>query len=384
MLKTNSNNMKKQLFLLFFVTIAILTNAQTSNIIVKGSIKFPDDKNKVLITYSDKFEKIIVDSIEVRSDSTFEKTIALPFPGIYNLDCQRWESLSFWGEDENIEVHFRGVDTARVKIKNPPYQFIENPGRNNELMNLINYFDYMSYQGMIAAGKEVYMSSQSSSDEWKEYTKGAYDRNFQRSSEYINFLARYYGDRNSAIALISRVRDEELKNNLISYFENSKPNYSPYVKYKKELELRIAQNAKLAKGSIAPDFSYATPDGKGELGPKDFKGKYLLIDFWASWCGPCLKSIPELKEIYSKYSDKDFEILSVSIDGKDADWKKALKEQNMPWKQVGAPNSGKDVMDMYQFRGIPHLVLLDKDGKIISRNVSMDSLEEFLGEVMVQ
>ncbi len=365
-----------------FISVALFINAQESSITVKGSVKFPDNNYKVQVFYSDKFEKIIVDSIELKPDNTFEKTIELPFPGVYTLDCQRWEFLNFWGEDENIEVHFRGQDTARVKIKNPPYEHIENAGRNNELMNLVNYFDYMNYQGMIAAGKEVYLSSQSSCDDWKEHTKEAYNRNFERADEYINYLARYYGDRNSIIGILSRVRNEDAKNNILSYFESNKPDYLPFVNYKKSIEERRIQSEKLAVGAIAPDFSYATPDGDGELGPKDFKGKYLLIDFWASWCGPCLKAIPELKEVYAKYKDKGFEILSVSIDGKEADWKKALKEQNMPWKQVGAPNSGKDIMTAYQFSGIPHLVLLDKEGKIISRNVIPGKLDETLGEIL--
>ena len=124
--------------------------------------------------------------------------------------------------------------------------------------------------------------------------------------------------------------------------------------------------------------------GKKTLGPENFKGKYLLIDFWASWCGPCRKAIPHLKEAYAKYKAQGFEILSVSIDRKETDWKKALNEEKMPWSQTCAPNSGKDIMSTYQFSGIPHLVLLDKDGKIIERGIVATELDETLAKIIAE
>lgn len=377
--------MKKKLIALIFVLMAMpLVHAQKSEITVKGSVKFPDDKSKIRIFYADKFDEVVIDSFEVKADHTFEKKVTLPFPGIYYIDCQKWEYLEFWGEDENIEVHFRGQDTAKIKIKNPLYEHIVNPGRNNELMNLQNYFDHMAYQGMISAGKEVYQAGKSTCDEWKEYVKKAYDRNAETSEEYIKYLVRYYGDRNSAISLLYRLKDEELKNSILTYFQKNKPDYIPYVKYVKEEEERLSQSAKLEAGKIAPGFSFPTPDGKKTLGPENFKGKYLLIDFWASWCGPCRKAIPHLKEAYAKYKAQGFEILSVSIDRKETDWKKALNEEKMPWSQTCAPNSGKDIMSTYQFSGIPHLVLLDKDGKIIERGIVATELDETLAKIIAE
>lgn len=374
--------MKKKTLLTMICALGLLgAYAQQSEITVKGSIKFPDNKFPISVYYYNGSEKIIVDSIPLKSDNTFEKKIQLPFPGVYRLDCQKWEVLSFWGENEDIEVNFRGQDTAKVKIKNPPYEHIVNAGKNNELMNLKNFFDYQAYQRMIAAGQETYRAGQANCEEWKKYATEAMMKLYD-TDPYLDYLAMHYSDRNSVVALLPLIRNKAVKEQLIAKLEKERPNYAPFVKYKKEQAEKLAQMNKLAPGKPAPEFSYPTPDGKKKLGPKDYKGKYLLIDFWASWCGPCRKAIPQVKAAYEKFKSKGLEILSVSIDAKRDAWLKSVKEENMPWKQVCAPHSGKEAMKLYQFNGIPHLVLIDKDGKILKRGITPDKLEQVLGEIL--
>lgn len=138
----------------------------------------------------------------------------------------------------------------------------------------------------------------------------------------------------------------------------------------------------LVEGKVAPEFSCPTPDGNKNLGPQDFKGKILVLDFWASWCGPCRAEIPHLKEAFEAYNGKGVEFLSVSIDKDGAAWRKAMKEENMPWAQVQAPKAGKDVMKLYQFSGIPYILVLDQEGRIVGKNLRgkalMDKLEEMV------
>ncbi|HBG58208.1 MAG TPA: AhpC/TSA family antioxidant protein, partial [Porphyromonadaceae bacterium] len=195
--------MKQLIHTLFFLLLVSVAYAQESTITIRGTVEFPDEKFPILIYYTDGPERIDIDSIPLKNDNSFEKSITLPHPGIYRIDLQKWEMLSFWGEDEDITVDFRGRDTARVKIKNPPYQFIENAGPSNQLMNLINYFDYRRYQGMIQAGQEYGRAMGSDSEAWKEYAKDGYTRNGDNAlADYI-FLAENYSDRNSAVALLS-------------------------------------------------------------------------------------------------------------------------------------------------------------------------------------
>ncbi len=141
-----------------------------------------------------------------------------------------------------------------------------------------------------------------------------------------------------------------------------------------------AQVKMISVGETAPEFSYVQADSKTKLGPQDFKGKYLLLDFWASWCPPCRKSIPHLKEIYKQYKDKNFEILAVSVDQSEADWKRALQQEAMPWPQVHAAGDLQNIATIYQFTGIPHMVLIGPDGNVIARGLQHQEVEELLKE----
>jgi thiol-disulfide isomerase/thioredoxin len=135
-------------------------------------------------------------------------------------------------------------------------------------------------------------------------------------------------------------------------------------------------------GQVAPDFSIADENGK-MVSPKDFAGKVLVIDFWASWCGPCRAEIPKLKEIYADYKDRDdVAFLSISIDSKKEDWIKALGEENMEWHQLWATDSGKELMDKYQFNGIPFIVAIDKDGKLCGKHLRGDAVRQAIVDAL--
>jgi thiol-disulfide isomerase/thioredoxin len=108
------------------------------------------------------------------------------------------------------------------------------------------------------------------------------------------------------------------------------------------------------------------------------KGNYLLVDFWASWCGPCRKSIPKVKELYALYNNKGLEIVSVSIDTDDQAWRQAMADEQMPWKQVFSPNKDKTLKD-FNIQGVPTLFLVDRQGRILEKFTGYSSqLEDLL------
>ena len=143
------------------------------------------------------------------------------------------------------------------------------------------------------------------------------------------------------------------------------------------------EHLKTAKGEHFIDFTVMDKNGKeGRFSDYVQSGKYNLLECWASWCGPCRAEIPHLKEAFEAYNKKGVEFLSVSIDKDGAAWRKAMKEENMPWAQVQAPKAGKDVMKLYQFSGIPYILVLDQEGRIVGKNLRdkalMDKLEEMV------
>ncbi|SMO83477.1 Thiol-disulfide isomerase or thioredoxin [Saccharicrinis carchari] len=378
--------MKIQLTFVLALIIALGScNAPTkdASINISGKVKFPAEGSKMYIyQYRDR-EKVVTDSFDINQDGSYAYTMKTDFPGEYILDCQKWQSVRFWAEDENLEIDFRGRDTAKIKIKNPPYVYI-NGGPKNELINHLNFINYRSYQLMIGFSQGVYQATRDVPEKYGDISGQLYGVLSDDDRARYRYLAEHYADQNSVLAVVKRLRDKtdkELIDHTLATLKKANPEYPPLVKYIKDKEEARAAAQKVALGSKAPHFAYPTPDGD-MVSPKDFEGKLLIIDFWASWCGPCRTEIPHLKEVYEKYRSKGVEMLSVSIDKKEKDWRKALGEENMAWAQVLAPNAGKQTMKDYQFSGIPFIIILDKQGKIVAKNLRGEKIDEKLDELL--
>lgn len=148
---------------------------------------------------------------------------------------------------------------------------------------------------------------------------------------------------------------------------------------KREQEERIKRSS---VGSLAPELGFKSPDGK-KITLESLRGKYVLIDFWASWCRPCRMENPNVVRLYNKYKDKGFTVYSVSLDKRRDRWLKAIEQDGLVW-----PNHVSDLkqwqseaVQIYNFRGIPHTVLLNPDGVIIEKNLRGKSLEDKLVEL---
>ena len=126
------------------------------------------------------------------------------------------------------------------------------------------------------------------------------------------------------------------------------------------------------------DITAITPEGN-ELRLSDFVGKtdYVLLDFWASWCGPCRRFIPVLKEIYHSQPEGHLQILSCSIDKDAKAWQVALDEEQMPWPQM-REDDAHECSDVYNVQYIPHTVLFDREGNIVAVNPEEPDLENIL------
>ncbi len=137
-----------------------------------------------------------------------------------------------------------------------------------------------------------------------------------------------------------------------------------------------------AVGSLAPDFSMADTEGNA-FSLSQLKGKYVLVDFWASWCAPCRAENPNVVAAYNKFKDKNFTVLGVSLDDNKDKWLQAIKTDNLAWQHVSDLKGWENAtVKLYGYDGIPYNVLLDPQGKIIATSLRDAALHAKLGEVL--
>ena len=138
-----------------------------------------------------------------------------------------------------------------------------------------------------------------------------------------------------------------------------------------------------AIGASVVDLTMATPDG-GTMSLTDVVGKggYVLVDFWASWCGPCVKEMPNVVAEYNKYKSQGFEVIGVSLDQKKDAWQNAVKRLGMTWPQLSDLLGWKCVAaQLYGVQAIPSNILFDKDGKIIATDLTGKALQSRLAKI---
>ena len=149
----------------------------------------------------------------------------------------------------------------------------------------------------------------------------------------------------------------------------------------KEMLKQLEMLKKTAVGQMFTDFTVEQPDGtKVSLSDYVGKGRYVLVDFWASWCGPCLREIPNIKELYDKYHDKGLDVLGVAVWDKPEDTQKAIEEMQIVWPQI--INAQHIPTDLYGIQGIPHIILFAPDGTIAARDLREEAMKEKVTEVM--
>ena len=188
-------------------------------------------------------------------------------------------------------------------------------------------------------------------------------------NEFGYFLLTYYPDElidiQSRSRLIKLLPEEMRKREQIRVMEQS-----------------LEASAKTAEGATIPDFSRPAPDGTLlSIMSEVSQHRITIIDFWASWCGPCRQEIPSVIELYKKYKDKGLGIVGVSLDNDKDEWLTAIKQLNMAWPQMSDQNDwGNSVAKLFNITSIPHTIVVDQQGKILRHGLRGEALANFVAE----
>lgn len=188
-------------------------------------------------------------------------------------------------------------------------------------------------------------------------------------------LSTYQGIANDPAFGLNPIDNEQLSELLVKI--NSKfPDHQGVASIRKYFEERVPKSAWI--GKQAPNFTLPDTEG-GAVSLSQFRGRYVLVDFWASWCVPCRDENPNVVNAYNKFKSKNFTVLGVSLDRSRDAWLKAISDDRLNWTHVSDLRQWQSmVVPLYSIQGIPFNVLVDPDGKIVAENLRGDGLERAL------
>jgi len=200
----------------------------------------------------------------------------------------------------------------------------------------------------------------------------------------VNYIVKFAMDNTNSLAgfyAINSLNPGDYEQELITYADKIKNNFNKN-KAVTDFLVRMAKLRSVQVGQSAPAFAMNTIDGKS-IKLSDFKGKYVLLDFWASWCQPCRLENPNVVRVYNKYKDRKFTVLGVSLDKDPVAWKQAVIQDGLTWTHVSELRDFEGpTVRLYQVEAIPSSFILDPEGKIIAKNLRGEELDSFLNKTL--
>lgn len=365
----------KRVIGLCLLLLSVFTYAQDANYVLKGRVDHPAFNGQTIY-----LDKIGADYRSlVRIDSTIVENNEFSFSEKIgdNLGEARFISASlqtkgsvglFIVEPDTIEVLLRTGN--KIKIGGTPLNDEFNRYMDAQFALQEKYYALRTKgeSGEELSSREMNKLSEEFGEEYSSLLFNIVDANIENSlGEFLFVTGVPYLGWDDVLFLMSKARPEFRKSDLgqqmIAYY---------------------TMEQKRGKGAIYQDFKLSNPQGS-VVALSDYVGKdkIVLVDFWASWCGPCIKEMPNIVKVYERFKDKGFEIVGVSLDDNADSWKAAIKRLNMTWPQMSDLKGWKsEAGKLYDVGSIPFTLLIGKDGKIIANSLNAEELTRVLENLL--
>jgi len=368
--------MLRTIFTLSFLYSALIGFSQEFSFVLKGQIfNTSGDKIQFVQNHGPQNESVIA-SIDLDENGHFEQEISVQNKDYYILRLE---------DGQAINIVVENSDTIKVYADGRSLFYNSNIVNSEASSKLLEFVRFSSqYKQQLDSAEQYLQANQDKQREIQQEFQPIYQN-------FINVRQGFINENINSPALLGVISTLNFERELSLYEKivnalNESFGESPTVKnivLEFENNKRIIQAQQpLAPGNEAKEIALPNPEGD-TLRLSDYRGKVVLIDFWASWCGPCRRENPNVVNVYNKYKDKGFEVFSVSLDRTMDAWVKAIEQDNLTWE--GHVSDLKfwqsEAAKAYGVSSIPFTVLIDEEGKIIGTNIRGPQLEIALKEI---